>query len=386
MAEELQQIYNNACGRVLEVLDIFNEFFGEDRVDLQGLPTLEQIPTRYRTAQLINSYLAHVENIFILVHFPSVRVTNEHDRFTTVNHLYAKVSLNCRGQMLGRFGLNRAEYTVQHFTNGYMHSHVSEIPLYDFTQFQTPCTGSGPINNTICSLVHDFDADLWRLFCLELDKYVQVESVAGVPYHKLENLTDRRANLSKLNTDLFYKDRLDPSDVGGYRNPLLTLPQIAEFTKYVIDSDILKFSFGGTRYQLAISPTEYAYLISNLFIKWYNEKYAKGEVIHTKNDLTNGNVLYECKIVNGEPWAVSRYGPSYLDYQRYIGSVICSFKGQPVTLSISDVPVQNAESDNTTLVLNGGIRSYVTTKILNVINFRYGNNAENPNQKGIYFL
>ena len=70
-----------------------------------------------------------------------------------------------------------------------MHSHISSIPFGNFTFFQSPCTGSGPINNTICSLSRDFDANLWRLFCLELSKYVEVESIAGTPYHRLEGLT-----------------------------------------------------------------------------------------------------------------------------------------------------------------------------------------------------
>ena len=128
---------------------------------------------------------AKFNNIFILVHFPHVRVTNEHNRFVDINHLWAKVKVMYNGTMIGKFTLNRSEYTMLHISSGYLHSHISSIPTNDFTSFQNPCTGSGPINGTISTLNRDYDVDMWIMFCLELSKYLTVESVARRPYNYL---------------------------------------------------------------------------------------------------------------------------------------------------------------------------------------------------------
>ena len=366
MSEELQQAFE-PYPRVLQVLTIFNEFFGEDKVDLQ------------RGARDVFA--------FILVHFPRVKVTNEYDKYTFVNHLYAKVQLDAEGKLVGRFLLNRAEYTVQHFTNNYMHSHINSIPVNDFTQFQSPCTGSGPINRTICSLNRTFDEDLWRLFCLELDRYVQVESIAGTPYHRLEQLSDRRRGMSRASTDIQYRNNLDGYTLGGggLRNNLLSMPQIAAFTKYLIDSNTLKFTYAGDKYQLAMSPMEFLILVSNLFIKWYNKEFARRRATASFTDLKNKRILRECKLINGQLFEMSNYQSDLLNFSQHAGKVICLFKGEPVRISFSDSGSKKKKK-NIVIILNPNIPFYIITKILNVINFRYGNNEKSPNEKGIYYL
>ena len=232
--EKIEELYNSLMDRPLRVLGIFNDFFGEDKVDMQGYWSLDKfkswmnieplstyIPdgnivsmnmndwSMYKTGSITDLPGDQVEKvvnvltnttvkerignakfngIFILVHFPHVRVTNEHDRFVDINHLWAKVKVSYNGTLNGGFTLNRSEYTLLHIRSHYMHSHISSIPTRDFTQFQNPCTGSGPINGTISALNRDYDEDMWNMFCLELSKYVTVESVAGRPYHYLEKL------------------------------------------------------------------------------------------------------------------------------------------------------------------------------------------------------
>lgn len=384
MTEELLQVYNRSIEKPLQILTIFNEFFGEDRVDLQGIPALPDIPARSRNVESINAYIRrNTPDIFILVHFPHVKVTNEFDKFTYVNHLYAKVSIDIEGRLKYKFSLNRAEYTVQHFTNNYMHSHVCCIPTDNFTEFQTPCTGSGPINNTICSLIHGYDEDLWRLFCLELDRFVQVESIAGTPYHRLEGLTDRRNSLYRLFPRINYQSFLTTHDLG---RDVVTLPQIAKFIKYVVDNDVLKFTYVSGKYRLAMSPTNFLIAISNAFIKWYNKEFAHHNVTSTFRDLIDSNILRECKFINGQLWQVNQYNSGLLNYDRFAGEFICTFKGRDVRVSFSDAPRNDEETTTNTIILNERIAGYVATKILNVINFRYGNNTENPNEKGVYFI
>lgn len=164
--ESVHTLYNTIMDKPLQVLDIFNDFFGKDKVDMQGAMSEEELRTlleakhihtylnrsdldmaaedwdKYSTKSIVElpqgkfelalsalSYDHTIENItfiefndiFILVHFPHVRVTNEHDRYVDINHLWAKIKITSKGTMNGGFALNRSEYQAAHFMSDYMH-------------------------------------------------------------------------------------------------------------------------------------------------------------------------------------------------------------------------------------------------------------------------
>lgn len=377
----------------LRVLEIFNEFFGEDRVDMQGFPTLADVESVLSDTctedmeDILREYiLNHSDNSigggFILVHFPHVRVANEYDKYVDIKHLFAKVAIDLEGKILGRFRLNRSEYTISHLSNNYMHSHIQSIPSIA-SNFQTPCTGNGPINRTICSLSIDFDEDLWRLFCLELDKFTQVESIAGTPYHRLESLT---ANGNSGHYNVYTKIRM-VRNLQSYSLRCLDLSKLAQFTKCIIDNDILKFAYKDQGYYLAMSPVEYYAKISNLFIKWYNKEFKHGRVTHTLNDLLANNILQSVKFSNGG--FIKEYNRNRIDYRAYEGAFVCKFKGNDVNIVISDTK-EEPEQNNVIYLLNQDIANFIITKILNIINFRYGNNSERNSDgtpsKEVHFL
>lgn len=385
----LEQAYNAAMEKPLLILEVFNEFFGEDRVDMQGFASFEKIKTLFKDVEVVSiNDIRNVINVstpaekkFILVHFPHVRITNEYDKYTDVNHLYVKVCIDIDGKIRGKFALNRAEYSVLHFTNNYMHSHISSIPTYDFTQFQIPCTGSGPINSTICSLSRDFDIDLWRLFCLELDKFMQVESIAGTPYHRLEGLIEGGgASSYRIGSYLHIRNF---NQLRIYiRAGVITYPKFAEFIKYVIDSDFLKFAYCNHQYVIAMSPEEYYIGISNLFIDWYNKQHALGKASFTKEELEACGMIFPVKFVGGQ---LLRSNSNTINYQRYVGSRICTFKGEPVLLTITGQRVNTDAND--VIILAPELSDYILTKIYNVINLNYGKgNERTATHKEIRFL
>lgn len=383
----LETTYRNALEKPLRILEIFNDFFGEDKVDMQGYPPLSEVESGLpdnaslrAVKQAITGWQnSHNTLFYILVHFPHVKITNENNRSTDINHLYAKVTFDIEGTIYGRFQLNRSDYTMLHLSNDYMHSHVSSIPLYNLGEFQTPCTGSGPINNTIASLSRDFDENLWQLFCLELEKYVHVESLAGTPYHRLEGLTPRGVRYVPITSFLNNRMRF-PSN----NRDLLTM--FARFTKYLIDSECLRFHYIDNQYKLAMSITDAIVSISNCFIKWYNREYAKGNVNTRFPDLMSGGVLQSCKFSNNQLMIPSGRRSSR-DYAHYEGAAMFLFKGETVRFSISDArPAE--EDDNYITVVSPVFIEYILTKIINVINFRYGNqrNEEGSSRKTVYFL
>ena len=409
---KIEELYSLLMDKPNQVLAIFNDFFGEDKVDMQGFMSVDELKSwlsvtpisAYTSREVLgmsmgdyNTYSSQpltnlrgevldlvlnqlcseiVDTIgdikfssgFILVHFPHVRITNEYNRFVDINHLYAKVKVLHNGSMNGYFSLNRAEYTYLHISSGYMHSHVSTIPTSDFTKFQTPCTGTGPINDTISNLSNEFDSDIWRLFCLELSKYVEVESIAGTPYHRLENLGTSNMgageDVFRVVNQLRYDDSIKEI--------------IKEFVPYFIKQGKLKFNYANGSYSIGMSFTEYILVISNEFIDWYNKKYNNKEWKYTFSTLKRSDVLKEGIIANNKIY-YENSRRNVNSCAAYNGQRMCTFKGKDVLINIVDI--NEVKEDNKSIILNTNIALYILSKILRVINYRYGK-AEQRDQEG----
>ena len=413
---KIEELYSLIMDKPNQVLAIFNDFFGEDKVDMQGFIGVDELKSWFDVTpisdyiprdlldmsredydnygrkpltdlkdEVLDSVLNQlcsgrmIDSIgqmnfssgFILVHFPHVRITNEYNRFVDINHLYAKVKVLYNGSMNGYFSLNRAEYTYLHIRNNYMHSHVSQIPLHNFTEFQSPCTGSGPINSTMARLNIDggFDPDIWKLFCLELSKYVEVESIEGVPYHRLENLGISGMNAGETEFRLvnglnYYGDDMDA--------------MIKDFVSHFIRQGKLRFNYVDGSYSIGMSFTEYMLVISNEFIDWYNKRFNNKESKYTFTTLKRCGLLKECIVANNRIY----YGDStdrINSYAAYNGKKMCTFKGEDVLIHIIDI--NEVKESNKSVILNVNIALCILSKILRVINYKYGK-AEQRDQEG----
>ena len=407
--EKIEELYNSLMDKPLRVLGIFNDFFGEDKVDMQGYWSLDKFKSwmnieplstyipdgnivsmnrddwnMYKTwaitdlpggqAEKVINMLTNTivkerigvvkfNDIFILVHFPHVRVTNEHDRFVDINHLWAKVEVMYDGTLNGGFTLNRSEYTMLHISSRYLHSHVSAIPINDFTQFQNPCTGSGPINSTISTLNRDYDEDMWNMFCLELSKYVTVESVAGIPYNYLEKLGTYNMEVGVDGFITYLSPR--------YYGNIIVPSKFREFVRYFINSKKLKFNYVNGSYSIGMSLIEFIVLISNEFIKWYNDQFNKEKLTAKFADLKRNNILRECIIDNGKIY-YDRDRNNVNRYAQYIGKKVCVFKGKEITVDITDIA--EVRNENKSIILDTQTALYILTTILKVLNYRYGRN------------
>lgn len=401
---KIQELYDLIMSKPYEVLEIFNHYYGEDRVDIQSFPTFEEFkeyvynatitnilscevldirPSEY--IQLANKTLMEVPdnliervievltdspvidylgrlfftNIFILVHFPKVKITNEYDKFVYANHIYAKIQISYNGSMISRFTLNRAEYSYAHMSSDYMHSHVSGIPTSDFTNFKTPCLGSGPIRSTISNLNAEYDENLWGLFCLELDKYVHTESVQGGPYRRLEDIrTNTRntllpSNFRVVSFSSFY---------------YFTKDMCKAFIRYLLMSKKLKFAYNSGGYSIGMSFRDYIITISNIFIDWYNEAFNNGVYSASLNDFISRGVLNKYKITSTK--IIKETSNNNTNYSIYQGQKVCTFKGKDVLVNITDN--ENTEDINTSILLDPDIALYILTKILYILNYKYG--------------
>lgn len=374
--EKAKVLYNTIMKYPNKVLEIFNDFYGEDRVDMQGFPsfdnfilglsqqTLENLSDC--TQDIINSY--NSKSGFIIIHFPMTRVTNENDRFVDVPNLWVKIVITIEGKCRGYFGINRSEYQLSHMQSDYMHSHVSGINWSDTTQFLSPCLGSGPIRATLATLSLGYDEAMWQLFCLELDRYMRVESLAGIPYRYLERIGNMTNNYVEHRTFSIANSKFDNFSQGFSRLNLL------EFVKYFIKSKKLKFNFINNTWGIAMSYVNLTILMSNSFIEWYNREFNNHNVsanlqeLLTKNILEKGTVVENCIRIYG----VSSV--SQINYASYEGRTICTFKGRVIKLHIIE---SNENSDNMSFFLHHNIISEITKAILEILNYKYGREERN---------
>lgn len=380
-------VYNNFVEKVLQVYEVFKDYFGELRVDLQDIidATIQDAEIEnLKSIEDENTLKECIKNIFvgkallwgkpkIYVYWPTVKVENEFNKSTIINELYAKIELSYGGALDYSFKLNRANYTYSHFVNNYMHSHVNSIPKDDFTVFQAPCLGRGPIVYTVHTLRRNFDLDIWGLFCRELDNYVHVESIKGGPYHRLEQVDNICNNRN------FYS-RFQYSFLDGICNEDYEIDW-GDFAKYVIELKALKFGYNNNHYILSTTMADTTILLSNLFIKWINSKKLDNNLVNLEGLLDSG-ILKKGYYNGGVIYVVRR--SNQIDIKEYIGEQVLTFKGKPVTITIEGGLTDN----NAMYFLEQGIINKFVTVILTIVNYRYGKERTNTttpsNPKEIY--
>lgn len=338
------------------VVEIFINYYGEDRVDLQG--------------------------DFIYVYFPHVTITNENDRSVDITELYAKVNVNICGELIGTFTLNRSEYTIEQWYSDYMHSHTAGIPKYNLSEFSSPCLGTGPIKDTCATLNLRFDEDIWRLFVFELDKYVHTESVSGRPYRYLE-----RIGTPPLSSEENREIRIN---LNQRSMPNCMVPDTVimdRFLPYVIQRRLLSFAFN-RKYIVADSPYNIVVKLSNLFIEWYNNLPAleQGTI---KEDMFNRGILIICKVNGDHIIRKQVINHNFDEYRRAVGTSLWRFKGNTVRLNITGIPEDNnlviEIDENSSVLLHPDVVMYLVNKILRIINYKYGNTESSESgQEPIY--
>lgn len=384
----IDEMYNSLMEKPRIIQGIFNDFFGEEFIDMQGYPSLERYTEKFSDDW--QDYILHegatevlhfglFTSMFILVRFPKVRITNENDKYIDIWELFVKVPIHSSGQAGIEFTLARSKYNLLQLNNSYMHSHISSIPLDSLETFRSPCLGSGPIRGTMAALsLEEFDELRWQLFCLELSKYVVTESLVGGPHKRLEALTG--SSYEKI----FNVYSMEIYDTTQF-NSILDRIRFKDFIKWVIAKKTLRFNYAGS-YSIAMSYLQWNIFISNEFIEWYNQTYHEGEDFPNFNELCSEKVLLRGIIKEGCLYTKNQ-GNTLSDYTQYVNNKVCVFKGETMRLSI--IEEDEELEDNLVTLLNRTLTEMILKHILRIVNYEYSNRTENQtNRDGekVYFI
>lgn len=367
--DELKDKYYTPTESVNTVYDIFKDFFNEVRVDLQVnkefksfFDNLLEEPSEF-TLDILSDYNLNVKldiedfintyyqkpPFFIFVHFPDVTITNEHNDSINIKDLYARIPIYWNGTLNHRFEMIVTTYTRTLFNAGYCHSHLHT--LYDNKPyFDTPCLGTGPLVETCEVLTSNFTEDNWRLFCVELSRYVTVESLLGTPYYRMTDITDKSNNKP-------IKVYCVHSYIWNYKKLLI------ETIHNLISKKLLNFKYVNGEYNFANSEAELIRIISNEFIAIYNEKFNKKEVTETLQQLANRCFIKKVKYFNDNYYFISIVRDKIPS-----SDVLFTFKGK----DIKTVVTEDITNVRQIYILNSDKVSYIATKLLEFINMNYG--------------
>lgn len=354
---------------VFNVYEIFKNFYGEQYVDLQGIPT--EGDYGQCTEEQLNDYrrMFREGKYSIYVWWPRVTVSNEYDRFIEIQDLYAKIDIDINGRIPYEhhgFMLTRSTFSKEQWLSGYCHSHIPSL-RGNLPSFEHPCLGTGPIRNTIVELKNSNEEALWMLFCQELAMYVTVESISGGPYIRMESVgawseSDEYRNYNFWKCEL--QDWACTSEIDAIEKALNT------FKMYYIDNGHLKIGFRDGVYTSAMPYFDFIVDISNCFIKWYNDIGRYDDEIF---EVTTDTLLKDAKVSNKKIYTPKRWRMSTPGIpDGLIGREMFTFKGHTVCLNIHDDDTGNGEMENVH-ILNSRAAMYVLYQILLTINYNYGN-------------
>lgn len=360
---------------IYNVYEIFKNFFGEEFTDLQRIPDDVEMADILRTEQCKfdennGCWEASDEKIIgmqqaylfwradIIVHWPEVKVTNEHDKFIVIQDLFAKIEVKTDGTIPWEnrgFQLVRSTFDKHQYNSGYLHSHI--IRFSGFPSFSNPCLGSGPINQTILSLKNHYEELTWMLFCQELALYVTVESLTGGPYMKLEQVIE---NIGPCLDSKYDNSITIP--LQNAQEKYNFLQRLKEFTVFYLNHGHLSLNYKDNSFKPGLPYFQYMVDVSNAFIEWFNQNGSKEEL----NYLYEKNLLREVMVKEEHFYSLRNRRPSGAVGER----LILKFKGEDIKLKIID---RSEFTPKTSVILNHNVAMLIIHNILKIINYRYKN-------------
>lgn len=372
-----RQYILNRFSKLCSIVDTFNRYFGAENVDISAdgfkqksllLTMLEDyeeslrlIPDRtleeFLDSELVDDRVGIFSNLAVYVHWPVVTVTNERGQSVVVTDLYAKVPLWPNGRLFQNFSLSRATYSYEQYSSDYMHSHVSGIGPVP-SSFMYPCLGTGPLIRTQETLRFNENSDLWDLFCVELDRYVHVESIAGVPYRRLDRIGTRQ--LTQLCYDGYRILAIQP--IGNNSN----LKNLFEkFFKYVLIQKKMKFGYFNGMFVASCSDTEWILKLSKEFLKFFAMMKSAGKTTVELTRLIRDDLLIEVKRSNNVLYNLASRMRGSSNYAGFNDLHVLYFKGEDIRTHV-DEPFETR--DNTYYVLNPVLALGFLDQCLNYLN------------------
>lgn len=267
---------------VLIIYDALCNRYGEERVDASNLGRVSNITlTNLASRESFNSICefysldytdidvdndnfimslyTYINTVFV-IKYPFITISNSKREYHTIKDLYVKFEFTSEGRMRGAFTLQRSTYSLKEFLYNYKHSHTGAVffisgrisSISSIREFSSVCLGTGPIRDIIAGLgasysEEGFNEVAFMQFLNLLDEFVAWESLEGVPYRNLANISKQTIdNLTEVQEDdlqgyssRFGRDRitntiLQEDVLDKIQEYLYTIPKVVNGLPYIV--------------------------------------------------------------------------------------------------------------------------------------------------------
>lgn len=314
------------------------------------------------TENLLNNIIASAEeqfgkgcidvsdDIYFVIKVPDTTITNEKGTKYLNRGIYVKVN---KGTAL--FIVGKAYYTSQEMGLGFIHPHVN--PFQDRNLFSTPCLGQGPLRSLIAEIDAERDEEalisLWDLYMMQLKVFLETESIAGIPYVRLDKVMSYSNEV--------YSSNFIPGKLKIYSYAGLALLQnvvrraIIEDMIPIIANEVGR-KYEGTWYTEAgaVKPyfnskyinSRYMIILSDILYQEVPKICAKYEYDKELllKELKDGYILEEYVVDKHRILTIPLiYSRAYYDTlrQRAEGKFLTSFKGEDIMVQVEDFDINN---------------------------------------------
>ena len=315
-----KELYKDWLRNSQLVFSAFSTTFGEENIEMRPILPYRQFLAYMEVYGTDEMHFQKLTQRDIVVHFPKITIRNEKGQEHTIYDLFSQTSFNGRGQFVKGPLFKRASYTNAELLANYMHSHVPGIG--DPSEWNKCCLGGGPINTTITALRLEPTWENWLLYTVQLEQFVQVESLSGGPYRRMEStFLDSRAEVPSYDFVCLSRD-----------NPLnmrIPIKDFKEFISYLFENlSTYGIRMSDTKYpSWNMNVLETTITLSKAFRDWYNA----GHTELTFQDLCNRGILVPC-IVEGDT-VVSESSQADHNSDK-IGEAVIVFKGRFYTVNV----------------------------------------------------
>lgn len=330
---------------------IAEEKFGEENVEFKIREELYVHSLFQYYTEVDRSYNKTV--IYIIIHFPQKTVvSNETRQSHVIKDVYCKVCMKRDNTFCLKTA--RSTYTMSEIISGYTHSHVSGISM-SRDPWRNTCLGShSPLKTMSENGIND-DLDWINLFN-EIDRFYEVESIIGVPYIRIEKISEYVATSENRYSSIsYYQDIISELDFS-----------FNDFAHYMA-KDILKtpnaISVSNGVITLNETPYNFKVRVNNALVKYINASDSPEDRYKIFEPFLEKNI----KDRNGR--YISIANKSHIDITP---QCLFTFKGNLINrIVIPDTRV------NMTLMPNREFVVYIYMKLLIMFNYeRY----RNPNE------
>lgn len=172
--------------RLLSLKRLLDSIFEKDNNQLDIHPGLQRILVNpsFKDRSDIETLVAGIPHYSVTLHFPEIIIKNLAGSSHKITDMFMKIGLDKDVVPSGGLSGMRTSITEAEWAAGYCHSHLNGTCL-DFAPF---CLGSGPLTLMLMAFDKDYTEDYMKAFLLNINFFLQYESIEGVPYKFMSSI------------------------------------------------------------------------------------------------------------------------------------------------------------------------------------------------------